>query len=141
MCRLRPWIVNGQPLGAALVRASLVLCVLLIGVRVLAAPLHLSLDGARTWCSRDFQLKDRADLLFTLSRLNKDQLVIIQHSKTRLSAGEWIFNDADIDSSKVIWARDMGPQKNAELISYFKDRQVWLLEPDAGRAKISRYPN
>jgi len=141
MCRLRLWKVNGQLVGAALVHASLALCVLLIVVRVLAAPLHLSLYGARTWCSRDFQLTDRANLLFTLSRLDKDQLVIVHHPKIRLSAGEWIFNDADIDKAKVIWARDMGPQKNAELISYFKDRQVWLLEPDAGPANISRYPN
>src|SRR5947207_1562087 len=42
MCRLRLWIVSGQPVGAALVHASLVLCVLLIGVRLLVAPLHLS---------------------------------------------------------------------------------------------------
>ncbi|HEX4945476.1 MAG TPA: hypothetical protein VFZ34_02270, partial [Blastocatellia bacterium] len=30
----------------------------------------------------------------------------------------------------VIWARDMGKERNAELIDYFANRQVWLLEAD-----------
>jgi hypothetical protein len=37
---------------------------------------------------------------------------------------------ADIDGSKVVWARDMGAEKNQNLIEYFSDRQVWLVKPD-----------
>jgi len=43
---------------------------------------------------------------------------------------EWVYNRADIDNAKIVWARDMGPTDNAELIRYFKDRSVWLLQPD-----------
>jgi hypothetical protein len=46
---------------------------------------------------------------------------------------------ADIDGSRIIWAHDMGRQKNQELIRYFKNRQVWLVEPDFAPPKLSAY--
>ncbi|MGA7926230.1 MAG: hypothetical protein WCA20_09550, partial [Candidatus Sulfotelmatobacter sp.] len=52
----------------------------------------------------------------------------------------WVANGADIDGSKVVWANDMGPQQNQELVEYFNDRKVWLVEPDEVRPiKISEY--
>jgi len=33
----------------------------------------------------------------------------------------------------------MGPRDNAELIEYFKDRSVWLLEPDKSSVQIQLY--
>ena len=47
---------------------------------------------------------------------------------------------ANIDRQKVIWANDMGAQQNQELIDYFKDRQVWLVEPNKIPPQISPYP-
>jgi hypothetical protein len=49
-----------------------------------------------------------------------------------------VFNGADIDASKVIWARDMGPQ-NAELLQYFSKRTAWLVEPDERPVKLTPY--
>ena len=42
--------------------------------------------------------------------------------------------------SKVVWARDMGEPQNLELIRYFKDRKLWLVEPDAISPRLSVYP-
>jgi hypothetical protein len=39
----------------------------------------------------------------------------------------------------VVWARDMDEQENRELLRYFKNRRVWLLEPDESPPKLSRY--
>ena len=52
---------------------------------------------------------------------------------------EWVYNTADIDSQKVIWAQDMGPAKNQELIDYYKDRRVWLLYADDQPPKLVPY--
>ena len=43
---------------------------------------------------------------------------------------EWIGNGADIDSSKVIWALDLG-DRNQDLAGYYKDRRLWMVDPDA----------
>jgi hypothetical protein len=51
---------------------------------------------------------------------------------------EWVFNGADIDGSKVIWARDMGAQ-NSELIHYFSRRHAWLVEPDYNPPRLTPY--
>jgi hypothetical protein len=45
----------------------------------------------------------------------------------------------DIDGSKVVWARDMDEKDNQELIQYFKNRSVWLLEPDESPPKLAPY--
>ena len=40
------------------------------------------------------------------------QLIIVRYSVNHDYHKEWVYNDADIDDSKTVWARDMGPQKN-----------------------------
>jgi len=34
----------------------------------------------------------------------------------------------------------MGEQNNQELLQYFKNRDVWLVEPDESPPKVSPYP-
>jgi hypothetical protein len=41
---------------------------------------------------------------------------------------EYVYNTADIDSQEIVWAGDMGRDKDAELIAYYPDRQVWVLD-------------
>jgi hypothetical protein len=42
----------------------------------------------------------------------------------------WIYNHPDIDRSKVVWAYDMGPVMNQELLDYFKDRKFWKIKTE-----------
>lgn len=55
-------------------------------------------------------------------------LVIVHHPWHDVPAQDWIYNDADIDHAKVIWARDMGYEQNQELLDYYPDRQVWYVD-------------
>jgi hypothetical protein len=52
---------------------------------------------------------------------------------------EWVYNEADIDHSKVIWARDMNPRANQELLRYYPSRKVWLIEADAAPPSLQSY--
>ena len=43
---------------------------------------------------------------------------------------EWVYNSADIDHAKVIFARELDPASNEALARYFAARRIWLVEPD-----------
>jgi hypothetical protein len=58
------------------------------------------------------------------------QLVLVRYSSDHNPLAEWVYNHADIDQEKVVWARDMSAAQNEELLHYFKDHRVWVLEPD-----------
>jgi hypothetical protein len=76
-----------------------------------------------------------------LEALPGKQLVIVSYSPIHQPLDlEWVYNAADIDGSKVVWARAMSPQEDLELIRYFKNRQVWLVEPEAPGNKLRPYP-
>ena len=68
-------------------------------------------------------------------------LVIVRYNPNKELGYEWIHNSADIDGSKIVWARDMGAAQNAELIRYFEGRRVWLLQPDKEPPLLSPYPS
>ena len=52
---------------------------------------------------------------------------------------EWVYNGADIDDSKVVWAREMDPRSDAQLIQYFRDREVWTLNADSIPQRVRPY--
>jgi hypothetical protein len=62
--------------------------------------------------------------------------VIVRYAPDHNVHNEWVYNSARIDESEIVWARDMGNAANRELLDYFHDRKVWLLEPDAVPLKL-----
>jgi hypothetical protein len=60
-------------------------------------------------------------------------LVFVRYSPQHIFQDEWVYNDADIDAARIVWARDLGPEEDAKLQAYYPDRTALLLEPD-GRA-------
>jgi hypothetical protein len=64
----------------------------------------------------------------------------VRYSAKHNPYDEWVYNAADIDHSKVIWAREMGAPDDLELIQYYADRTVWLVQPDAPGAALTPYP-
>ncbi|MBV9183697.1 MAG: hypothetical protein JO356_20515 [Acidobacteria bacterium] len=130
-----------QPALKILARGVPMICFLLLLLRIAAPVLHHSPKPSwtRTWCSQDEQNLERARILGQLEHTPGDHLVIVRYRPDHdFILDEWVYNRADIDGSKVIWARDMGVQ-NAELFRYFPARQAWLVEPDVHPAKLSLY--
>ncbi len=74
-----------------------------------------------------------------LAELPGNQLVIVHYSPRHQFQDEWVYNAADIDGSHVVWARDLGPDQNQQLLNYYPDRTVWLLEPDQQPPSITPY--
>jgi len=54
---------------------------------------------------------------------------------------DWVYNRANIDASKVVWAREMEQAAdNADLQAYFHDRVCWILEPDVDQLRLTPCP-
>ena len=65
--------------------------------------------------------------------------LVFVHYSPRHAFQEWVHNEADIDRSQIVWARDLGTEENAKLTAYFGDRKVWILEPDVRPPRLSAY--
>jgi hypothetical protein len=103
----------------------------MIAARVAVVPLKMSAySDLKTWCSQAAPDYQREDLIARLKNIGGRHLVIVRYSPNHIVHWEWVYNDADIDGSKVVWALEMDADHNAELIRYFHDRHIWLLEPD-----------
>jgi hypothetical protein len=84
----------------------------------------------------------RARLSKQLSQDGGRHLVIVKYGPLHSYFHEWVYNEADIDGSKVVWARAMDPQEDCKLVEYFKDRKIWSLAVDhyESPARIAPYP-
>ncbi len=66
------------------------------------------------------------------------QLVFVRYGPRHMFSN-WIHNAADIDSSRIVWARDLGPAEDEELRRYYASRKAWLVEPDASPPQITSF--
>jgi hypothetical protein len=136
MRHLWHWSPGRRPIGQALVRAIPALACAMILLRVTAVLTHTRIEPA--WPRGNLE---RAALLHQLQQLPGLQLVIVGYGPHHNVDHEWVYNDADIDRSKVVWARDMGKDDNQELLQYFSGRNVWLVEGDNPAPKLLPYPD
>ena len=134
MRHLWHWSSRRRPIGQALVRAIPALACAMILLRVAAVLTHTRIEPA--WPRGNLE---RAALLHQLQQLPGQQLVIVGYGQRHNVDHEWVYNDADIDRSKVVWARDMGKDDNRELLQYFRDRNVWIVEGDNPAPKLLPY--
>jgi hypothetical protein len=145
MRHLRVWKPGGQPIGAALVRLTMTVCFVVAALRLGAEPLHLRLaewppsEWNGYWYGPGQFGLERARIEAGLAQQPGKQLAIVRYSPSHEPLDEWVYNAPEIDGSKIVWAREMDDANNLELIRYYKDRKVWLVQPDNQPAKLSPY--
>lgn len=81
----------------------------------------------------------RARLRARLERMDGEHLVIVRYGPSHVFYQEWVYNEADIDRARVVWARELAPDSNRELLAYFQGRRVWLVEPDRNPEALVPY--
>jgi hypothetical protein len=133
---LRDWKVGPTPCGLWIVRGMLPATILIL----VANSLHSAAGAGSRWLPiGDYQEPARTAMLRQLEASDEPDLVIVRYLPGHSVHDEWVYNDADIDASPVVWARDMGAEGNRELLQYFANRQVWLAEPDQHPPRITPY--
>jgi hypothetical protein len=58
------------------------------------------------------------------------QLCLVRYSSDHSGLEEWVYNRADLQNARIVWARSTNPQTDRKLIAAFPGREVWLFEPD-----------
>jgi hypothetical protein len=66
-------------------------------------------------------------------------LILVRYAPSHFVHDEYVYNAAEIDAAPIVWARDMGDQANRELLDYYRDRKVWLWQPDIAPDAIAVY--
>jgi hypothetical protein len=133
MRHLRWFEWEDRPVGLAFVRA---VCVIYVATVVL----RLGLAIAHVHPEKEWQHGDmgRANVAQELNAQPGQHVVLVRYAPDFDLDREWVFNGADIDAQKIVWARDMGAEKNQELLDYYRGRMFWSVEAD-GTARIEPY--
>ena len=82
---------------------------------------------------------ERPRVVSELNKLPGKQLVIVRYTPGHNLHDEWVYNSANIDQSKIVWARELDPISNANLVRYFHGRRAWLLKPDEPLPRLEPY--
>jgi hypothetical protein len=126
---------------------AFVLIVLCIGEFMFWYTLHLfetpnvySLLDYETWDAINHRNPQRRiEVQRQVDAIAGPLLVFVRYSPRHVYQEEWVWNKADIDNSRVVYARDLGAEEDQKLIAYYPKRKVLLLEPDFAMPKLSAY--
>jgi hypothetical protein len=122
-----------KPYGLALSRAVVALLVLDV-----AANVRLHRCDPLPWtCEGDVS---RFAVVEKLNQQPGKHLIIVRYQEELHNIhDEWVYNAADIDHAKIIWARELDRRQNQKLFHYYSDRRIWLVTPDDDNTYLAPY--
>ena len=137
--------IRGWPVGNEAARLIVCLCfvhfIFFYGLHVFDnADYSLAMRRYETWDAINHNNPERRiEVNGQLAQVPGELLVFVRYSPQHIFQDEWVYNEADIDRSRIIWARDLGATEDEKLRRYYPDHAVWLLEPDARPPRLSHY--
>jgi hypothetical protein len=130
---MRTMRIAARPAGVALARAIVLLLVLDTGIDVargICDPLLWPCEGDPS----------RVAIADKLAHTPGKHLIVVRYERDNHNIhDEWVYNGAEIDNAKVLWARELDSKQNAKLFAYFKDRKIWLVTPDSDNTYLEPY--
>jgi len=138
---IRPLFFGARAVGLGITRAIVVSCVLLVFVRISVPSLGIALtrESFKTWAGENYKFPERPAIISVLDKMGGLHLVFVKNGPAQKI--DWVYNAADIDASKIVWARDLGVAKNQELIDYYSTRKVWIIDPRGTPPTLMPYPS
>jgi hypothetical protein len=74
-----------------------------------------------------------------ITRLPGKHLVFVDYGKRQQVAFEWVYNGADIDAGRIVWAHRLGRRRDRALRRYYTDRSAWVLDASHWPPLLSPY--
>jgi hypothetical protein len=135
MRHLRLWRRSQDFAGMRLVLAVPFVCVAMAILRLIAIPVHAQIEAP--WPRGNLE---RLAVIHQLEQIPGNHLVIVKYGSLEGTNPdlhrEWVYNAAEIDHARIVWARDMGEKADQPLLEYFQNRNVWLFRPDGVAPKL-----
>ena len=150
---LRRMRMSGRA-GLFLSRSLPIVCALGLVVPMFGRFLEpwMSTQVIRLWQHEFVSPAPRAKFLKWLDKQAGQQLVLVRYVSSELSdktpvfkteklrrENGWVYNRADLSASKIIWARELDPESNRQLLECFPGRKVWLAEPEQNPPRLRLY--
>ncbi len=121
----------GSRLGARLATTLIIALVAVVPLRARA----LRVDRL------DWHLH-RAMLQRRLEQMSEPQLVLVRYGPAHDPGAEWVYNDADLFGTRVLWARSMSLEEDCRLLVHERKREASLLDvvEDLTTPRLTPYP-
>jgi hypothetical protein len=132
------WPSRTRSKGFVLPLLLAVVCVLMLFARIGGAA---SFPPQETffWDSWPVALRREA-IVEQLQRSPGNDLVLVHYTPAHDPHREWVYNAADIENAPIIWAREISPAADAELVArYGHGRRLWRLAADATPPALQPY--
>ena len=129
-------ILSNWRAGAEAARVLIYLCI----AQFAFSYISIAMNRSDSWDSINFRIPEqRIAINRQLAAMPGKLLVFVRYWPQHIFQNEWVYNEADIDRARVVWARDLGDAEDEKLRRYYPDRTVLLLEPDARPPRLTPY--
>jgi len=121
--------ISGKRSGRLLPHMVLALAIIvfswLAAIRVLGG--HIEGEGVLQWCGYENRMPRREEVRRMIQSQPGKHLVFVRYTPGHNSLCEWVYNEADLASARIVWAHDAGEKANREVSAEFPDRRVWVI--------------
>jgi uncharacterized SAM-binding protein YcdF (DUF218 family) len=135
------WRPKGVPVGPMLVRSAVMLLLaqsLLATGELALNPYRIDVTDPQHYIVPQLE---RARLTSELERIPGNHLIFLRFQYKERGGIFWLFNDPDLNNSRIIWAHDMGIEENQRLMKLYPNRHVWLVYKDDSMNRLTPYPD
>ena len=122
-----------RPIGMRFAQGIPIACLAMLACQAIAKP--QGPEAPRGWRWPSSAGESRAAVVRQIRAAGGKHLVFVRYSDSHEVGDEWVYNDAKIDASPIVWARELDSESNSHLMRYFAERKVWLVEPDGSRVQ------
>ncbi len=95
-------------------------------------PISIEIPGRATFFKSEFE-----DII---EKLPNRYIAIVTYDANFNFHDEIIYNKADIANAKLIWAHDLGDEKNESLLEYYNNRNILMIKISDSQIEIKQLP-